>query len=287
MIDFKIKLHRNFLPADTQGQKLFILFEIDPEKNIGCGKHSSAGDIGSAGGDAGDIGGFSGTGVTEYSNKKTVYKLILNIISIIKNMKIERVSKVYPTQAEIDPSSNPIILGDVESGDASVFLIETSVPGNKPGKASLLKINLACGGGNEGNDNGNGGGGTFETVKTPDTEISIEYSNDNGIAYGTDKEVMHYIQQRNICSMIEQAENESANNANKAIEILKSAMKTAAVLNNASMTRVLGRAIKEIEDNNGFKDGTMKTLKTDAKTRTVKFDKNMFTDEEIKKITGV
>ena len=87
--------------------------------------------------------------------------------------------------------------------------------------------------------------------------------------------------------MIEQAENESANNANKAIEILKSAMKTAAVLNNASMTRVLGRAIKEIEDNNGFKDGTMKTLKTDAKTRTVKFDKNMFTDEEIKKITGV
>ena len=254
MLDFNIKLHRNYLPADTEGQKLFILFEIDSKNNDDCVKPAP--------------------------QKLNSYKVIMNITNIIKNMKIEWVSKVYPVQSEIDPSSNPIVLGDVEEEDSSIFLMETSVPGNKQGKISLFRVNLAC--------SRNDGSVISDTIKSQDIEISVEYSNYNAFAYRTDKEVMHYIQQRNIYSMIEQAENESANNINKAIKILKSAMKTAALLNNASMTKILGSAIKDIEDNNAFKEGTIKTLKSDIRTRTVKFDKNIiFTDEEIKKITGV
>ncbi len=141
MLDFNIKLHRNYLPADTQGQKLFILFEIDSKHN--------------------------GDSVKPASQKLNSYKVVMNIKNIIKDMKIERLSKVYPVQSEIYPLSNPIVLGDVEEEEPSVFLMETSVPGNKPGKVSLLQINLAY--------NRNSVGEISDMFKSQDIDIKIGF----------------------------------------------------------------------------------------------------------------
>lgn len=247
MFDFKIKLHRNYLPAFTSDQKLFILLQIDSEKN-------------------------------KYLNNNEIYEAYLNI-NCVKNVKINRISGIYPMLTEIDILLNPYFIGKINTSDAYIFLIEMSVPEYKPGKVRLSNINLTLNS-EKVNDISN-------IIKTPSKELIIEYVNGVSQVYATDKEVMYYIQQRNICFMIEQAENEVEKNASKAIDILKSAMKTAAVINNKSMTIVLDKAIKDIEDNKNSKNAMLKTLKTDVKTHTMRFDKNIFTDEEIKKITGV
>ena len=247
MFDFKIKLHRNYLPAYASDQKLFILLQIDSEKN-------------------------------EYLDNNEIFEVYLNI-NLVKNVKINRISGIYPMLTEIDLSSTPFFLGNIDTANTSIFLIEMTIPEHKPGRFRLAEINLIY--------NLERVEAVSNIIKTPQKELIVEYVNGNSQVYGTDKEVMYYIQQRNICFMIEQAENEVAKNANKAIDILKSAMKTAAVINNISMTRVLSKAIKEIEDNKASKNATLKTLKTDVKTHTARFDKNIFTDEEIKKITGV
>ncbi len=263
MLDVKIKLHRHYLPADTPDQKLFILLEINHEKGINSERRE-----------------FSAASKNIFltESKNSVNEIISNIvlnISTIKNAKINRISRVYPTQSEVDLSLKPFLLGNAEIGDATIFLIEMTVPEHKSGKVRLSQINLTY-----------DVSGTPYRMETAIIETTVEFGNDDSSVSGTNKEVMHYIQQRNICSMIEQAESEVANNANKAIEILKSAMRTAIVLNNVSMTRVLGKAVKELEDNKTIDKGTLKTLKVDAKTHTVRFDKGIFTDEEIKKITG-
>lgn len=248
MFNFKIKLHRNYLPANVSDQKLFILLQIDSEKNA-------------------------------YLENNDIFDVYLNI-SLVKNVKINRISGIYPMLTEIALSSTPFFIGKINTLDAYIFLIEMAVPEHKPGRVKLSEIYLTY--------NSDKVKDVSNIIKTPYEELIVEYvSGNNSQIYGTDKEVMHYIQQRNICFMIEQAENEVAKNANKAIDILKSAMKTATVINNTSMTMILDKAIKDIEYNKASKNATLKTLKTDVKTHTVRFNKNIFTDEEIKKITGV
>ncbi len=210
----------------------------------------------------------------KHSVNETVTNIVLNI-SPAREVKIDRISRVYPVQSEVDLSLKPFFLGNAEAGNITVFLIEMTVPEHKPGKMRLSQVSLThdvCGASYRG--------------ETPIIEVTVEFGNNEGSVSSTNKEVMHYMQQRNIDSMIDKAVGEVRNNANKAVEILKAAMRTAVILNNASMTRVLDKAVKELQDGKTINEGTLKALKVGAKTHTVRFGKDIFTDEEIKKITG-
>ena len=58
-------------------------------------------------------------------------------------------------------------------------------------------------------------------------------------------------------------------------------------MNNAQMTKVLDNAVNELQNKKTIREGTLTALKVSAKTHTIRYGKEIFTDEEIKKITGI
>ncbi len=211
----------------------------------------------------------------KHSFNEIVANIVLNV-NAAKGVAVERISRVYPVQSELDLSLKPYFLGNAEAGDITVFLIEMTVSAHNPGKARLAQINLTY-----------DAGGASYRGETPFMEVIAEFGREYGQSLSVDNEVMQYVQQRNLDRIIDRAVEESKTNINKAVEILKAAMQSVNRMNNAQMTKVLDNAVNELQNKKTIREGTLTALKVSAKTHTVRYGKEIFTDEEIKKITGI
>lgn len=211
----------------------------------------------------------------EHSVNEIVTNIVLNL-NAAKDVVVERISRVYPAQSELDLSLKPYFLGNAEDEDITAFLIEMTVSSHNHGKARLAQVNLTY-----------DVGGASYRGETSITDIIAEFDEEYGRSLNIDNEVMQYVQQRNLSSIIDKAVEESKTNINKAVEILKAAMQSVNRMNNAQMTKVLDNAVNELQNKKTIREGTLTALKVSAKTHTIRYGKEIFTDEEIKKITGI
>ncbi len=203
--------------------------------------------------------------------------IILNI-NTIKGVDIKRISKVYPVQTELNLSRKPYLLGNAEARDITVFLIEISVFQNSAGKVRLAQFNLTY-----------EVGGIPYRQEGPIIDVTAEFVKeyDHSLNLNIDNEVMQYVQQRNLSSMADRISEESKTNINKAVEILKAAMQSVGVINNIPVMSVLNNAVNELKNKKTISESTLAALKVGVKTHTIKYGQEIFTDEEIKKITGI
>lgn len=206
--------------------------------------------------------------------KHAINEVVTNIslnINTVKDIKLNRITRVYPTQTEVDLSIKPHSLGNAEAKDSTVFVLEFTLPERPPVRARMAQLSLTY----------DVPGANYKG-ETPPMDILVEFTTDEAMSASIDQEVMNRVQQRNVDALLNQAVIKSKSNPEEAQKTLNIARQITIELGNSSMTQVIDKTIDELQTGKAINTGTIKTLKIGAKTQTV--NKNLPSDEEIRKI---
>ncbi len=202
-------------------------------------------------------------------------------VRTVRDVRLVSAMRAYPNLADIDAAQEPLPLGNVEAGDYTIFILEFDLQGRPPVRARLAQLGityLVTAQGYRG--------------ENPPDDLVVEFTEDEALAAAVDSEVMGYVQQRNVDSLVRQATEQAKSNPEQAARTLQVARSMTQRLGNAGMTQALGQAVDELRGNGTIKIGTVKTIKLGARTQTMKaggpdvVPDTIPSDEEIRKITG-
>jgi Ca-activated chloride channel homolog len=199
-------------------------------------------------------------------------------IKVVKDVTIDRITRVYPALSEVDTSVRPFPLGNAAGGDETVFVIEATLPGRPPARMRLAQIGVTY------SVPGRGYRG-----EEPPIDVVIEFTHDDALAARVDSMVMDYVKQRNIESLIDQASREARTDPERARKTIELARSMTQKLGNTVMTQALDRAMGELGSSKTISLGTVKTLRIGAKTQTMKMTggpaAGLPSEEEIRRLT--
>ncbi len=202
-------------------------------------------------------------------------------IKTVRDVRLVSAARVYPSLADLDPAQTPLQLGSLEAGDHTVFILELDVPERPAVRARLAQIGvtyLVPGAGYRG--------------EAPPIDVTVEYTTDEALAASVDPEVMGYVQQRNVESLVRQATQQAETNPEQAAKTLRVARSMTQRLGNRGMTVALGKAEDELRSRGTIAIGTRKTIKLGARTQTMKvgpgddIPQNIPSQDEIRRLTG-
>ena len=213
--------------------------------------------------------------------KQAASEVVTNValsVRAVKDVVLERVTRVQPTQTEVPRESGggPLPLGNVEAGVGATYILEFTLPARPAARMRLAQLGLTYqvpGAGYRG--------------EIPPVDVVVEFTGDEAMAARVDSDVMQWVQQRNIEGLVAQATREAQQNPEQAARTLEQARSMTQRLGNGAMTQVLDRAIGELGSSKTISLGTAKTMRLGAKTQTLKAGEGSLpTDEEIRKMTG-
>jgi Ca-activated chloride channel family protein len=199
----------------------------------------------------------------------------------VREVRLASAMRAYPSLAEVDIAREPLTLGAVEAGDHTVFILELDIPARPPLRARLAQLGL-----------------TYAVParqyrgEIPPQDLIVEFTDDEALAAQVDPEVMGYVQQRNVDSLVRQATEQAKTDPERAARTLQLARSMTQRLGNAGMTQALGRAEAELKSTGTIAVGTVKTIKLGARTQTMKAAgpdqaaENLPSEEEIRRLTG-
>lgn len=217
--------------------------------------------------------------------KQAANEVVTNValtVRAVKDVVLERVTRVQPTQSEVTKTDGPLQLGNVEAGTGATYVLEFTLPARPAARMRLAQLGL-----------------TYEVPgagyrgEIPPLDIVVEFTADEAMAAHVDPEVMQWVQQRNVEGLVAQAAREAQTNPEQAAKTLEQARNMTQRLGNGAMTQVLDRAIGELGSSKTISLGTAKTMRLGAKTQTLKGGPEtpggtdgLPSDEEIRKMTG-
>ncbi len=210
-------------------------------------------------------------------SKEVITNLTLTVRTV-KEVNLDRITRVYPFQAEVDVAAVPFNLGNTDAREPSLFVLEFSLPQRPVTKVRLAQLQFTY------EVPGLGFQGSLATQ-----EVVVEFSDDPALINKLDPEVMGYVQQRNLDALVRQATKQARNDPQKAAETLAIARQMTQRLGNRSMTMALDRAASELKQTGTLSADTTKTVRIGAKTQTIKLQEsgqNLPTDAEIRRLTG-
>jgi Ca-activated chloride channel family protein len=202
-------------------------------------------------------------------------------VKTVRDVRLVSVSRVYPSLADLDATQSPLRLGSLESGDHTVFILELDVPERPAVRARLAQIGV-----------------TYLVSaeryrgEVPPVDVAVEYTSDEALAASVDPEVMGYVQQRNVESLVRLATQQADTNPEQASKTLRVAKSMTQRLGNHGMTIALGKAEDELRSRGTIAIGTRKTIKLGARTQTMKVGpndetpQNIPSPDEIRRLTG-
>jgi Ca-activated chloride channel family protein len=202
-------------------------------------------------------------------------------VKTVRDVQLVSVARVYPSLADLDATQKPLKLGSLEAGDHTVFVLELDVPERPAVRARLAQIGVTY------SVPGQGYRG-----ETPPIDVAVEYTTDESLAASVDPEVMGYVQQRNVDSLVRQATQQAETNPEQAAKTLRIARSMTQRLGNRGMTVALGKAEEELRSRGTIAIGTRKTIKLGARTQTMKIGpgddvpQNVPSQDEIRRLTG-
>ena len=197
-------------------------------------------------------------------------------VRTVKDVVLERITRVQPTQTEVALAGGPLPLGNVDAGSGSTYVLEFTLPARPAAKMRLAQLGL-----------------TYEVPgagyrgELPPLDVVVEFTGEESLAARIDPEVMQWVQQRNIEGLVAQATRQAQSDPQQAAKTLEQARAMTQRLGNGAMTQALDRAIGELGSSKTISLGPATTLKIGAKTQTLKADAGgLPSDEEIRKMTG-
>ncbi len=214
----------------------------------------------------------------KHSIKEVISNVYLNI-QLIKDVGLERITRVYPTLSEVDLSVRPYPLGNIELNESSIYVLEFNLPKRSPVRMRIAVLGLTY-------DTYDNEGIKYQGETNP-VDIIVEFTTNEAFASETDSEVMKWVQSRNVDSLINKAISESKSDPDEATKILNMAKQATQQLGNNDMTKMIDKVINELRTNKTISINSVKTIKVGAKTKTINLDKGdkNFNDQAIRKLT--
>ena len=184
-------------------------------------------------------------------------------VSTVKGVKLSAVTRVYPSLAEVAASGSIYRLGNIATGDYTVFIFEFTVSGiaRPPSRVRIAQLGLT------GHVPGLG-----RREELPLQDVFIAFTPDERQVAEVDAEVLGYVQQKNLDKMVQDAVKVAGSDAAKARQTLQAAVGMTQRIGNSAMTRILQNALQRTESNwhhfGGHpKDGSPRRANKDGKDR--------------------
>jgi Ca-activated chloride channel homolog len=204
-------------------------------------------------------------------------------LATVKGVRLESISRVYPSLCDVELSGPTSRLGNITAGDYTVFVFEMIASGmaRPKSRVRLAQVTLS------GHVPGLNKDETF-----PSQDLFVEFTDDEAAIAAVDPEVLEYVQQKNVDRLLHSAVAQATKNAGQAKQTLQVAIGMTKRLGNAAMTKVLENALGELNASGAISSGTRKTVVLGGRTKTVKAGGTIAVDsvsseEQIRKLSGL
>ena len=195
----------------------------------------------------------------------------------VKGVSVNRITRVAPQQNEVDVASRPYLIGNAAHGEETNFIIECTLPERSSNRMRLAQLGLTY----------QVPGADYRGETAP-VDVIVEYTTDEARLAELDHGVLQWVQQRNVEGIIKRAAAEASSDPAAAAKTLRLAQNLTRKLGNSNMTKVLDKALDELQTNKTISLGTAKTMRMGSKTQTLRATDSeaLPSSEEIRKLTG-
>ena len=195
----------------------------------------------------------------------------------VKGVALNRVTRVAPQQNEVDATTRPCLLGNAAHGEETTFILECTLPERSSNRMRLAQLGLTY----------QVPGADYRGETTP-VDVIVEYTTDEARLAELDHGVLQWVQQRNVEGIIKRAVAEANSDPAAAAKTLRLAHNLTRKLGNSNMTKVLDKALDELQTNKTISLGTAKTMRMGSKTQTLRTTESdaLPSSEEIRKLVG-
>ncbi len=231
-------------------------------------------------------------GVLQSEARLTAREVVTDVqleVRAVKGVRLESVTRVYPSLSDVALSSTQALrLGNIASGDYSVFVMEFVVEGlpRPVGRARLAQLLIS---------GQNASGAPRQEIAPQD--LTVSFTEDASATTAVDAEVLGYVQQKNADRLVRDAMIGAKRDAKTAQQKLHQAMEITRRLGNAPMTKMLQDAMDELQTTGTISSNRRKTVTLGGRTRTVAITlpqnlqagqsvDNLPTEAEIRRLTG-
>jgi Ca-activated chloride channel family protein len=211
------------------------------------------------------------------AQKEVINNLALNVRTV-EGVKLNRVTRVYPDQAEFPLTQQPYPIGAALGDDDTIFILEFDVDSRATSRVRIAQLGLTY----------DVPGQKRRGELTPQNVVVQFIVGQNGAAQ-VDQEVMGYVQQRNIAQLVGDATKVADSNPQEAERLLETARRLTVKIGNKAMEESLNDAQNELRKTRKLSAGTRKTVKMGSKGKTVKMNDDLndrLSDEQIRAISG-
>lgn len=186
-------------------------------------------------------------------------------VSLINGVRLDAVTRIFPSLSDVSIEAPPYRLGNVAAGDDTVFLLELTVAGAErpPRRVRLGQLHLVA-----------TAAATGRTREFAPQEIIATFTHDAAALAVIDDEVMGYVQQKGVGRLVKEAMREVPTNSAQARRHLETAYRMTQRLGNDSMTHLLHGSLSELERTGSISSDTHKTVVLGMRTNTTKAPAN-------------
>ena len=202
-------------------------------------------------------------------------------VSPVKDVTVERVSRVFPSVAAIETASPPYRLGNIMAQTITCFVVELTIAKPRPPcRTRLAQFSLT-----------GAAPGLGMRQEFPPWDVTVDFTTDQSRVGSIDAEVMHYVQQLNMNDVISKVTSLATQDVAKARETLVMAQQLTQRVGNQGMTQVLGNALEELNRTGTISPHTSRTMRSQGRTETLPAGGASLgffglDDAEIRRITG-
>lgn len=199
-------------------------------------------------------------------------------VKTVQGVKLTRIIRAYPTQAEFPLTQEPYPIGSAVANDETVFILEFTIENRVASRVRIAQLGLTY-----------DIPGQNRRGELPPQNLVVQFVAGQ-VAAQVDQEVMGYLQQCNVAQLVKQATDIADVNPQEAEKLLETARRMTIKLGNQAMSESLEDAQNELRKTKQISSGSRKTVKMGAKGKTVKMGGDIndeFSDEQIRKIAGV
>ncbi|MEK0190950.1 MAG: VWA domain-containing protein [Microcoleus anatoxicus] len=198
-------------------------------------------------------------------------------VKTVKGVKLTRIVRAYPSQAEFSLTQDPYPIGNAVGNDETVFILEFSMESRAASRVRIAQLGLTY-----------DVPGQNRRGELPPANLLVQFVAGQ-VAAQVDQEVMGYVQQCNISQLVGDATRIAESNPQKAQELLETARRMTVRIGNDAMTQSLNQAQDELRKTRRISDGTRKTVKMGSKGKTVKMGGDIndeLSEEQIRNLSG-
>jgi Ca-activated chloride channel family protein len=192
--------------------------------------------------------------------REVVTDLQLNVVPV-RGVALDSVTRVYPSLAEVDLEETPCRLGNVATGDYTVYVLEFTIAGIERPESRAQLAHLSLEGFVPALDR-------REPFFAP--PLAVTFTTDPDLISSVDPEVMGYVWQRNLDRMVQEAMRRAASDPAGTRQGLEEALAIAERVDNPAVVRMIRGALDELERTGSLSAERRKTVLLGGRTKTIR-----------------